>query len=171
MDSIILVDIEDNQVGVAEKMEAHKACLLHRAFSVFLYSGDKILLQKRNPEKYHSGGLWANACCSHPRVNEALGESVSRRLKQELGISCQAEEIFSFVYSHKFSENLFEYEYDHVFLGNYDGPIDFAPDEISEVRWVSISELKNELIKNPEKFAVWFIIAAPKVIQAIESRL
>ena len=168
MENIIKVDINDNELGTIEKLTAHKTPVLHRAFSVFLYDGDKMLIQKRASGKYHSGGLWANACCSHPRPNKTFLESVYNRIELELGINLKLnlKEIFEFTYLSKYAENLYEYEYDHVLVGNYNKnlPISFNTKEISEVKWVDINWLKQDLVKNPQNYATCFIICAPKVI-------
>ncbi len=171
MEDIILVDINDNEIGRIEKLEAHKKPLLHRAFSVFLYNDDKLLLQKRAKNKYHSGGLWANSCCSHPRFNLSFDESVKQRVKFELGIDeIDYKEIGTFVYLTKFNDNLFEYEYDHILFANYNNnkDINFNRDEIEETKWIDIYELEKDLIKNPQKYASWFIICAPRVIKYIK---
>lgn len=118
-DQLILVDLDDVPIGSAGKAEVHRRGLLHRAFSVFLTDGERMLLQRRSRGKYHSGGLWANACCSHPRAGESLEQAVPRRLKEELGISCPVEELFSFHYFSQYGPQLFEYELDHVFLGRW----------------------------------------------------
>ena len=171
MEKIILVDTSDNQLGTIEKLDAHKKPILHRAFSVFLYNGDKILLQQRAFNKYHSGGLWANSCCSHPRANADFLTSVYDRLNFELGISNKLPltEVFTFTYLSKYAEDLFEYEYDHVLLGEYNNQkINFNPDEIAQTKWVNIDFLKTDLVKNPQNYATWFIICAPKVIEYLE---
>ena len=113
MENIIKVDIEDNYLGEIEKLEAHKKPILHRAFSVFLVDGDKMLIQKRAKNKYHSAGKWANSCCSHPRPNLSLTGSVYSRMKHELGIDekIDLDEIFSFTYLSKYAEDLYEYEF------------------------------------------------------------
>lgn len=169
LDNLILVDVLDAPIGTAEKREAHAAPLLHRAFSVFLTDGTgRLLLQKRAAGKYHSGGLWANACCSHPRWGEQTIPSAEARLWEELGVTCPLREVGSFVYLHRFAEKLYEYEYDHVLLGRYAG--DFAPDpqEIEALRWVTPAELSTELRQSPERFAPWLITAAPMVLQQPE---
>lgn len=167
MEKILRVDLNDNVIGEIEKLQAHKTPILHRAFSVFLVCGEYVLVQQRSNEKYHSGGLWANACCSHPRPNKTFLESVYNRLEEELGITEKVElkEIFSFTYLSKYSENLFEYEYDHVLLGKYDKTkqIKFNTQEISNLKWVKISDLKQDMLNNPQNYATWFIICAPKV--------
>ena len=167
MDELILVDLADRQIGTMEKAEAHRLGKLHRAFSVFLVSGDRMLLQRRNKEKYHSGGLWANACCSHPRNGETLAEAVPRRLQEELGVSCEVKELFDFVYFSKYAEDLFEYECDHVFLGTCEGPFSPDPGEIEAVEWVTFDALEQRLLNTPEEFCSWFRIAAPKVLQML----
>lgn len=174
MEEIIRVDINDNQIGTIEKLLAHKAPILHRAFSVFLYYGNKLLLQKRQKNKYHSGGLWANACCSHQRANKEFWASVYDRLNFELGIkeALDLTELFTFTYLSKYANDLFEYEYDHVILGEYDQqkPINFNKEEIEEVKWWTLEELENEIVANPQNFATWFIICAPKVINILKEK-
>lgn len=166
MEEIIMVNERDQIVTYCSKEEAHKRGILHRAFSVFLISGSKMLIQQRAFEKYHSGGLWANACCSHPRKGEMLAVAIERRLSEELGIKGVAvRELFSFVYHFRFHAQLFEHEYDHVFLGEYDGPVDPNPEEIAQVRWVEMKDLKEELEVEKEKFAYWFQLAAPRVLE------
>lgn len=170
-EKIILVDIDDNEIGYTTKEDAHKKGQLHRAFSVYLHNKDSILIQRRSMSKYHSAGLWANACCSHPREGESLSEATVRRLKEELGVACDLEELFSFIYKTNFSKELFEYELDHVFLGEYSGPIELNVDEASEYRWISIDELSKSLVIEPEKYASWFIISAPRVIEHIRRKI
>ena len=162
---LILVDALDRPIGSAAKGEAHAAPLLHRAFSVFLCDGERLLLQKRAAGKYHSGGLWANACCSHPRCGEDTVQSAQLRLTEELGMTCPLGEIGSFVYYHRFAADLYEYEYDHVLLGQYAGPLSPDPGEIEMLRWVTAAELTQELREHPERFAPWFITAAPMVLR------
>lgn len=167
MENIIKVDINDNELGEIEKLEAHKTPILHRAFSVFLVDGDKMLIQKRAEGKYHSGGLWANSCCSHPRPNLSFWGSVYNRIELELGIKekMPLKEVFSFTYLSKYAEDLYEYEYDHVLVGSYSNSskINFNTEEIAEVKWVDIADLKKDMVKNPTKYSTWFIICAPKV--------
>lgn len=171
-DRLILVDLLDHELGVATKEESHNRPLLHRAFSIFLYDGDRILLQQRALNKYHSGGLWTNSCCSHPRAGESLPYAVTRRLWQELGVAdCHTEEIGSFVYYNKFADNLYEYEYDHIFVGQYYGPVVANTDEIQSIRWIQISELKEWLLHEPELFTVWFHSATPLVLDWLARRL
>lgn len=172
MDDIILVDIFDNEIGHIDKITSHATPKLHRAFSIFLIDGNKMLLQKRALNKYHSGGLWANSCCSHPRKGKTLLESAKDRLGVELGVyeSIELEEIFNFTYLTKFNDNLFEYEFDHVLVGNFNGKCAINKDEISQVKWVDIDFLSKDLVANPTTYASWFLICAPKVISFMKGK-
>ncbi len=173
MEKIIKVDLNDNKIGEIEKLDAHKTPVLHRAFSVFLYDGDKLLLQKRAKNKYHSGGLWANSCCSHPRADKTFLQSVFSRLDFELGIKTELDlkELFTFTYLTQFSSNLYEYELDHVLVAQYNSSckIDFNTSEIAEMKWVTIEDLKKDLENNPLSYASWFLICAPKVIEHLKT--
>lgn len=163
---LIWVDLMDQEVGYGEKLETHRNNRLHRAFSVFLYSNGKMLIQQRDQKKYHSGGLWANSCCSHPRRGEEVLEAAKRRLEEELGIRqeiCELKEIDSFIYFQAY-DGLSEYEFDHVIVAEYDGEFIPNPEEIQNLRWVTYEELEKELLEHPEMFAAWFLIAAPKVL-------
>ncbi len=156
---IILVDGEDKQIGTGEKMEVHRAGLLHRAFSVFVFnSKGETLLQQRALGKYHSAGLWTNTCCSHPRVGENTLVGAKRRLKEEMGIVCELEEIDSFVYKTEF-EGLFEHEFDHIFVGRYEGNPIINKSEVESFLWISLAELKRDIEENPNKYTSWFKIA------------
>jgi isopentenyl-diphosphate delta-isomerase len=166
-DQLILVNLYDQAVGSAGKQEVHREGWLHRAFSVFLVHESQMLIQKRAEHKYHSGGLWANTCCSHPRVGESLDAAVQRRLEEETGISCLVTPYFSFVYRAVFSNQITEYEFDHVFVGDFNGSFQANIEEASELKWISFEQLLEELRIYPEKFAPWFIIAAPQVIKMV----
>lgn len=163
---IALVDLDDRITGYETKAEVHRRGLLHRAFSVFIVRDGKMLIQMRNPDKYHSGGLWSNTCCSHQREGEELSESVHRRMIEEMGFDCELKELFSFVYRTQFRPDLIEYEYDHVYVGTYDGDVQVNPEEASEIRWVAFDDLKEEMVRTPERFSSWFIISAPKVMES-----
>lgn len=168
-DDIILVDIFDSKIGHTDKDDAHRRGLLHRAFSVFVIHDGRMLIQKRSRDKYHSGGLWTNACCSHPREGESLDQAVPRRMREELGFSSRAEELFSFVYRHVFSDGLVEYEFDHVFLADYDGEYVLNRDEAEDAAWIALDELAEDLRIHPERYTVWFQTAAPKVLGIIKA--
>lgn len=164
-DQLIRVDLYDREIGYGTKEEIHRKGQLHRAFSVFLVDDDRMLIQKRHESKYHSGGLWANACCSHPRRDESLEDAIERRLQEELGITAPCRELCHFVYYMKFSGEMHEYELDHIFLGTYDGEVHFDRNEIEEVKWVDFDWLEDDMEKNPDHYASWFLIAAPKVLE------
>lgn len=171
-DQLIWVDLFNNEIGSGDKLETHKKNQLHRAFSVFIVHDGKMLIQKRAAGKYHSAGLWANACCSHPRWGETLADAVQKRMEEELGIpkgSCYPEELFSFNYFTMY-DGLSEYEIDHVFLVDYDGAMQSDPDEIAELRWVRLEDLKKEMENTPQNFSSWFLIAAPRVIKHIMNK-
>lgn len=169
MEKIVLVNVDDEIVGSAEKMEVHRKGLLHRAFSIFIINDKgEMLIQKRNDSKYHSGGLWTNSCCSHQRINEELDEAIHRRLQEELGFDCKLQEQFDFVYRTVFRDSLIEYELDHVYIGNYSGEVNVNEEEVSEFMWISIDELKDKLNKEAQKFTIWFLTAAPRVIKGLK---
>lgn len=170
MKKVMLVDLNNKKIGEMEKLEAHTRPHLHRAFSVFLISDGKMLIQKRADCKYHSPGLWANSCCSHP-LSDNLEEEANERMREELGIKefVPLKKIFDFVYMHKFNDNLFEYELDNVLVGNYSGKVTLNPEEASEFCWISFEDLAKQLEKEPEKFSSWFIICAPQVLKYLNS--
>lgn len=164
---VTLVDLWDRPLGRMGKKVAHAKPRLHRAFSVFLQNDNKLLLQRRALEKYHTGGLWANTCCSHPRPGEAVAEAASRRLWEEAGIRHQnLRPVFSFPYFAKLGEDLYEYEYDHVLLGEYDGSFSPNPEEVAELQWVEIPALMEDMHAHPERYAPWFLICAPRLVAA-----
>ena len=154
---IIAVDEFDKEIGTIEKMEAHYKGILHRAFSILVFnSNNQLLLQKRNVKKYHSPGLWTNTCCSHPKYGEDLDDAIYRRIKEEMGFTCKLKEIFSFVYKVEFEDNLFENEYDHVFIGKYDGEVIPNKEEADDFKWSDINYIKNDIKINPELYTYWF---------------
>ncbi len=158
-EKVVLVTENDEVLGLMEKMQAHENGILHRAFSVFLFNENgKMLLQKRASEKYHSPEQWTNACCSHPRAEETYLQAAKRRIREELGIDCVLEEKFWFVYKADVGQNLWEHELDHVFTGIYEGEFHLNPEEVAEVRYVSMEQLESELKQNPEHFTEWFKI-------------
>jgi isopentenyl-diphosphate delta-isomerase len=161
---VILVNEKDEQVGVMEKMEAHRRALLHRAFSVFIFNTKgEMLLQQRSENKYHSAGLWTNACCSHPKPGEETKPGAIRRLNEELGFSTELKKIFDFIYKSGFDNGLTEYEFDHVFVGDYNGAINPRKEEVSDYCFMSLDEIEKSLQLKPENFTAWFHIALPKV--------
>lgn len=165
---VVLVDLYDRPIGKLPKLEAHRQGKLHRAFSIFIYDGSKLLIQRRAVGKYHSAGLWANSCCSHPRPGEELLEAAHRRLKEEAGITCPLHEVSSFVYRAIFDNGLSEYEVDHILVGEYDGTFTRNAEEADDMRFVDMRQLSNDVIEHPENYATWFITAYPIFLQAIE---
>ena len=164
MEQVILVNTNDEPQGLMEKMEAHIKGVLHRAFSVFIFnSKGELLLQQRALGKYHSAGLWTNACCSHPRPGEENCAAAQRRLKEELGFTTTLTKAFDFIYKTKFGNGLTEYELDHVFIGEYDGSIMPVPEEVADYRFLSPDQVANQLQTHPESYTSWFHIAFPRV--------
>jgi isopentenyl-diphosphate delta-isomerase len=157
MEHVILVDQDDKAIGIMEKMEAHRKGLLHRAFSVMLYnSHGEILLQKRALSKYHSGGLWSNACCSHPLPGESMEEATSRKLKQEMGIDLKTEYAYKFIYRTTLDSELIEHECDHVYIGIFDGEPLINTHEVEDWKFVSPEQLRKEVTASPQNYTYWF---------------
>ncbi len=169
---VILVNEKDEVVGRMEKMEAHRKAVLHRAFSVFIFNRKgEMLLQQRALSKYHSGGLWTNACCSHPLPGEETGMGAIRRLKQEMGFVTPIQKIFDFTYKSEFDNGLTEHEFDHVFAGIYEGKIEPDPAEVADFRYRSLNEIESSLTLQPDLYTAWFHIAFPKVKQWAQTNL
>jgi len=162
--NVILVDENDKLMGIAEKMEAHEKGLLHRAFSIFVFnSRGEMLMQQRAIDKYHSGGLWTNACCSHPEPGEETAIAARKRLKEEMGFEIPVAKIFDFVYKATFDNGLTEYEFDHVFVGKYEGVVTYDKEEVMDVCYKSMPEISHSLKCQPEKYTAWFHLAFPKL--------
>ncbi len=157
MEHVILVDERDEAVGTMEKMEAHRKGLLHRAFSILLFnSKGEVLLQKRAKQKYHSGGLWTNTCCSHPHPDESMHQATRRKLKQEMGIDLQPEFAYKFIYKASLDHDLIEYEYDHVFIGLFEGEPRINKDEVEDWKFVDLHILRDDAKRNPHLYTHWF---------------
>jgi isopentenyl-diphosphate Delta-isomerase len=164
LNEVILVNENDEQVGVMEKMEAHRRALLHRAFSVFIFNHKgEMLLQQRAASKYHSAGLWSNACCSHPAPGEETLAAAIRRTNEELGIDIPLQKQFHFTYRADFDNGLTEYEFDHVFTGYYSSFPQFNKDEVQDCCYKPINEIKESLKTHPRIFTEWFKIAFPEI--------
>lgn len=161
---VILVDKNNKKIGVEEKIKAHKKGKLHRAFSIFIFnSKGELLIQQRVKTKYHSGGLWSNTVCSHPRPNETYNQAIHRRLKEEMGFDCKLKKIFCFIYNARLKNGLIENEYDCVFVGKFDGVPEPNPKEIMDYKFISIKKLKKSIISHPENFSIWLKIALKKI--------
>ncbi len=162
---VILVDAADQEMGLMEKMEAHEKGLLHRAFSLFVFNDkQEMLLQRRALSKYHSGGLWTNACCSHPRPNETLKEAVKRRVQEEMGFSCEPQQSFSFIYRAELEHNLVEHELDHVFFATYNDAPHINLEEVCEWKYLNITAIRQEMAQTPAHYTAWFRIVFEKVM-------
>ena len=162
-ENVVLVDRNDNPIGLMPKLEAHEKGVLHRAFSVFILNQKgQLMLQRRAQDKYHSPGLWTNTCCSHPRESESNIEAGVRRLKEEMGFTTPLKPMFSFIYKSKFDNGLTEHEFDHVLLGYYDKQPFINTIEVSEWKWMSLDKIIIEIKNKPEEFTVWFKIIFEK---------
>ena len=156
---VILVDEHNNEIGLMEKFEAHQKALLHRAFSIFiLNSKGELLLQQRALNKYHSGGLWTNTCCSHPRASEQTIDAAHRRLKEEMGFDCDLTEKFSFLYKAPFDNGLTEHELDFIFIGEFNGIPNINPQEVKDYTWMMIDDVLLDAKQFPNKYTEWFKI-------------
>ena len=160
IEKVILVDENDNQVGVMPKLEAHQKGLLHRAFSVFIFNSKyELLLQKRASSKYHSGGLWTNTCCSHPREGEEILDAAKRRLIEEMGIDTSLRKVHDFIYKAELDNNLTEHEFDHVFYGIYNEDPIINKDEADDFKWIDMDSLNEDIKTNGDNYTIWFKIA------------
>lgn len=158
-ENVILVNENDEQIGLMPKLEAHEKAVLHRAFSVFvLNSKNEIMLQQRAHQKYHSPLLWTNTCCSHQREGETNIEAGSRRLFEEMGFKTELKELFHFIYKAPFDNGLTEHELDHVMIGYYNEAPVINPEEVEDWKWMKIEDVKNDMEFHPELYTVWFKI-------------
>lgn len=157
MEYVILVDVNDNEIGLMEKMEAHEKGRLHRAFSVFVFNdNNQLLLQKRAKSKYHSGGLWTNTCCSHPRENEDIVAAGQRRLQEEMGFTTPLTSSFSFIYKAHLDNDLTEHELDHVLIGEHNDAPTPNTAEVEDWKYVDLDELVRDIENNPQHYTIWF---------------
>ncbi|MDP2385156.1 MAG: isopentenyl-diphosphate Delta-isomerase [Bacteroidota bacterium] len=166
MEQVILVNESDEEIGAMEKLQAHREAKLHRAISVFVFNNKgQFLLQKRAKEKYHSANLWSNTCCSHPRPGEQTHVAAKRRLTEEMGIECDLQYKFSFIYKAELESGLTEYELDHVFLGVYNGEPDINRDEVSDWKYENLESIEQDLLHSPESYTAWFKIVFERVLE------
>ena len=164
---VVLVDEKDRPIGLEDKLKAHQnGGRLHKAISVLVFNGKgETLLQQRAMTKYHAPGKWANTCCSHPMDKESSLDAAHRRLKEEMGFDCNLKEAFEFIYKADVGGGLTEYEYDHVFFGDYEGEIIPNCDEVMAYRWEGLDDVKKETKRNPGEFASWFVLLVDEVIK------
>lgn len=168
-EKVILVNERDEQIGLMPKMEAHEKALLHRAFSVFVFNDKReLMIQQRAMGKYHSPGLWTNTCCSHQREGESNIEAGRRRLQEEMGFTTNLQDTISFIYKAPFDNGLTEHEFDHILVGNYDREPEPNPAEVHAYKWVSLEDLKKDMMENPELYTEWFKIIFDKYYETIE---
>ena len=169
-EQVILVDKNDNQVGLMPKMEAHEKGVLHRAFSVFTFNKKgELMLQQRAAHKYHSPLLWTNTCCSHQRNGETNLEAGKRRLQEEMGFTAELKEIFSFIYKAPFDNGLTEHELDHVLVGYFDDIPNINKEEVEDYKWMLLEDVKYDIDKNPSIYTEWFKIIFKESYSKISS--
>lgn len=158
-EQVILVNEQDEPIGLMNKLEAHEKAILHRAFSVFILNrNNEVMLQQRAHHKYHSPLLWTNTCCSHQRNGETNIEAGTRRLYEEMGFKTELKELFSFIYKAPFDNGLTEHELDHVMIGYYDEQPVINPEEVESWKWMKIEDVKTDMVQSPESYTVWFKI-------------
>lgn len=158
-ENVILVNQNDEQIGLMPKMEAHEKAVLHRAFSVFVLNDkNEIMLQQRAKHKYHSPLLWTNTCCSHQRDGETNIQAGNRRLDEEMGFGTELKELFHFIYKAPFDNGLTEHELDHVMIGYYNGEPKINPEEVEDWKWMDIEAVKKDMQLHPDLYTVWFKI-------------
>lgn len=163
---LILVDENDNEVGLMDKLLAHQTASLHRAFSLFIFNTKgELLLQQRADEKYHSAGLWSNTCCSHPIHGESISDTMKRRLDEEMGMQCSVEFKFSFIYKTELENNLTEHELDHVYFGISDDQPMPNPQEVKSWKYMALPDLKKDIHLHPSHYSAWLNICLPKVTE------
>jgi len=167
-EQVILVDENDNAIGLMPKLEAHQKAVLHRAFSVFIFNDkNELMLQQRAMHKYHSPGLWTNTCCSHQRDGETNIEAGRRRLKEEMGFVTDLQETISFIYKAPFENGLTEHEFDHVMIGYYNGEPKINMYEVANWKWMTLEEVKLDIAAHPDLYTEWFKIIFDKFYQHI----
>jgi isopentenyl-diphosphate delta-isomerase len=167
-DHVVLVDEQDVEIGTLPKLEAHQKGMLHRAFSVFIVNTKgEMLLQQRAFDKYHSGGLWSNTCCSHPLPGEELFSAANRRLKEEMGMKAHLHHIHSFIYKVELENNLSEHELDHVFWGVCDEQPYINKKEVANWKYISTDELVTHVSLNPSIYTEWFKICLDRVLKNV----
>ena len=168
-EQVILVDTNDQPLGLMPKMEAHEKGVLHRAFSVFVLNDKgELMLQQRALHKYHSPGLWTNTCCSHQRDGETNIAAGKRRLQEEMGFVTELREVTSFIYKAPFDNGLTEHELDHIMIGNFNNTPNINPEEVASWKWMAVEAVRDDIKSNPENYTVWFIIIFEQFYEQIK---
>lgn len=168
-EQVVLVNENDEKIGLMAKQEAHEKALLHRAFSVFIFNDkNELMLQQRALDKYHSPGLWANTCCSHQRDGEPSIEAGRRRLQEEMGFSTDLKETTTFIYKAAFDNGLTEHELDHIMVGYYNGVPTVNPEEVADWKWMPLEEVREDIKNQPEIYTAWFKIIFDKFYEHIK---
>jgi len=168
-EKVILVNENDEPIGLMPKMEAHEKGLLHRAFSVFVFNDkNELMLQQRALSKYHSPGLWTNTCCSHQREGESNIEAGKRRLMEEMGFTTDLNDTMAFIYKAPFDNGLTEHEFDHILVGNFNDVPNLNPLEVSAWKWMKLKEVQKDMKSHPEHYTEWFKIIFDKYYQSIQ---
>ncbi len=166
MEHVVLVNEQDQQIGIMEKMAAHIVPRLHRAFSIFIFnSKGELLLQQRALSKYHSPGLWTNTCCSHPCDGETLAQATSRRLMEEMGMHCEMHEVFTFIYKAPVGLGLIEHEFDHVWFGQSDEVPQINTEEVASWKYMRLEDLQADIKAHPELYTEWFKISFDEILR------
>lgn len=169
-EQVILVNENDEQIGLMPKMEAHEKAVLHRAFSVFIFnSKNELMLQQRAAHKYHSPLLWTNTCCSHQRDGETNIEAGTRRLQEEMGFTTSLKETTSFIYKAPFDNGLTEHELDHIMIGYYEQAPVINPDEVEDWKWMPLEDVRTDIAAQPELYTAWFKIIFEKFYEHINT--
>ena len=168
-EQVILVDTNDQAIGLMHKMEAHERGVLHRAFSVFILNDkNQLMLQQRALDKYHSPGLWTNTCCSHQRDGEDNISAGKRRLQEEMGFETELSEVTSFIYKAPFDNGLTEHELDHIMVGQYNDAPNINPEEVANWKWMALEAVRDDIMHHPEHYTAWFIIIFEQFFEKIK---
>jgi isopentenyl-diphosphate delta-isomerase len=169
-EELILVNEDDEAIGVEEKITAHLNGALHRAFSLFIFNSDgQLLVQKRTSTKYHSKSLWSNTCCGHPRPGESIEAASRRRLSEEMGFDCGVEKVFEFVYRVKLDNGFYEHEYDHVLVGKFDGTPAPNHNEVDDWDWANLKKIRLDMQAHPDNYTYWFRISIDELCRSVKS--
>ena len=168
-EQVVLVNTNDQPLGLMPKMEAHEKGVLHRAFSVFIINDEgELMLQQRALHKYHSPGLWTNTCCSHQRNGESNIVAGKRRLQEEMGFVAELHELTSFIYKAPLNNGLTEHELDHIMIGHFNGTPEINPEEVANWKWMFVEDVRDNIQKHPENYTVWFIIIFDQFFEQIK---